>query len=318
MGLIVQSAGFFTTVQDLGRFGYERYGVSPAGAMDWLSLRIANQVVGNPVECAGLEFTLAPPLLLADDDLIVAAAGRGFDLFVQDRPIGLWLAALVRRGEIIHFAERGEGGWGYLAVSGGIKTPMVMGSRSTDGRARLGGVEGRPLQEGDRLPVGDSPWVDLFTLAGRSFRPELRPNYQDSVILPVIPGPQAEMFTPEGRQVFFDSAYTISPTSDRTGYRLAGPAIARQDSAELLSEGMVFGSVQIPADGQPIVMLSDHPTTGGYPKITTAARVGLPYLAQQPVGSGVVRFKEVSVIEAQQAYRRLLAQIERGVDEPDD
>jgi antagonist of KipI len=107
-------------------------------------------------------------------------------------------------------------------------------------------------------------------------------------------------------------------TSDRTGYRLAGPTIARRGSAEQLSEGMVYGSVQIPADGQPIVMLSDHPTTGGYPKIATAARVGLPFLAQQPIGSGTVRFKVVSVIEAQQAFRRLLAQIERGIDEPED
>jgi antagonist of KipI len=318
MGIIVRSAGFFTTVQDLGRFGYQRYGVSPVGPMDWLALRIANHVVGNSAQCAGLEFTLTPPVLQADADLIVAAAGSGFDLIVQDRPVGLWMAALVRRGEFIYFTPRGEGGWVYLAVSGGITTPVMMGSRSTDGRARLGGVGGKPVQEGDRLPVGEPAMNDFLSRAGCSFRPDLRPNYREAVILPVIPGPQEQMFPPEGRRVFYESAYTIAPTSDRSGYRLAGPHITQLDSSELLSEGMALGSVQVPADGQPIVMMSDHPTTGGYPKIATAALVGLPFLAQQPIGSGVVQFKAVSVVEAQQAYRQVLMQIERGIDEVDD
>lgn len=318
MSLHVLSPGFLTTIQDPGRFGYQRFGVPPSGAMDWFALHAANHLVGNSPAAAGLEFTLQAPELAAEEDCLVAAAGCGFDLWIAGRWVGLWMAARVRRGEVIQFGARPEGGWGYLSVAGGVDTPLVLGSRSTYLRAGLGGLQGRALAAGDRLPIGALTGGDPFTRVGAYLVPRARPGYGSPVELSVVPGPQDQAFSPHGQAVFFSSTYRVSPTSDRSGYRLTGERITHQNSADLLSEGMAHGAVQVPADGQPIVMMSDRPTTGGYPKIATVARASLPLLAQCQPGSGEVRFRPVSVQDAQAAYRRLLVQVEEGISYGED
>lgn len=316
MTLRVITPGFLTTVQDMGRFGYQRYGVPPSGAMDWFAMQAANRLVGNARGAAGLEFTLDPPELLAEVDCLVACAGRGFDLWVAGRWVGMWYSAYVRRGEVIQLGARPGGGWGYLAVAGGIDVAPVLGARATYVRGGLGGVEGRPLKPGDRLPVGPRT-AGPQAQAGAQLIPQARLAYGDDVTLDVVLGPQEDAFTSAGRAVFTGSPYQVSAASDRTGYRLVGEPIEHRGVTELLSEGMAHGAVQVPADGQPIVMMADRPTTGGYPKIATVARASLPLLAQCPPG-GSVRFRAVSVQAAREAYQRLLANMTEGIDGGDD
>jgi antagonist of KipI len=259
---------------------------------------------------------LQAPVLQAADDCLVAAAGRGFKLFIQGRLVGFWRAAFVRRGEVIHFAADGDPGWGYLAAAGGIDVPLVMGSRSTYLRGGFGGCQGRVLREGDALPLG-RPAENWFALAGGWLPPDKIPPYGGSTI-PVILGPQVDYFSPQALDTFLNSQYTVSAASDRMGYRLSGPPVHHSGRGELLSEGIATGSVQLPADGQPIVLLSDRPTTGGYPKIATVTRAGLALLAQSMPGTGQVRFSAVSLKAARAAYRTLMVGLETGVQSDED
>ena len=311
--LQVLSPGPMTTVQDLGRTGYERYGVPPSGAMDWFALWAANRLVGNSPGAAGLEFAMIGPDLRAGCDCLVAAAGVGYDFFVQGRQVGMWRAALVWAGEVIHLETLDGAGWGYLAVAGGIDLPPVMGSRSTYLRGGFGGLEGRCLQGGDHLPVGSFPPA-ARQLAGRELPTDARPGYSAQVSLPVILGPQQDVFGEKGLAVLSSSEFSVSSTSDRMGYRLTGPLIPHQGSPDLISEGIVTGAIQVPADGQPIVLMSDRPTAGGYPKIATLARAGLPLLAQVMPGTGRASFVLVSAAEAQIECRALVDGIEKGME----
>lgn len=318
MPLTVISPGLLTTVQDLGRLGYQRFGVPQSGAMDEFALRAANRLVGNPPQAAGLEFVLDAPLLQAGEDCLVALAGRGFALLVQDRRVGAWRAALVRRGEIIRFLPDPSPGWGCLAVLGGIAVPPVLGSRSTYVRGAFGGWRGRLLQAQDALPVGAERPRGWKAWAGRWLPPGLRPAYTDQVSVRVILGPQADAFTSGALETFLSGEYSVSPASDRMGYRLAGPRLAHRGGADLLSEPLAWGALQVPADGLPMAMMSDRPTTGGYPKIATVARCDLPLLAQAMPGIGRVRFQAVSVEEAQRQVHEMLERLELGIEGDED
>jgi antagonist of KipI len=221
------------------------------------------------------------------------------------------MAAWARCGETISLQADGSG-WGYLAVSGGIAVPEILGSRSTCLRAGFGGFEGRPLQPGDVLPLADAQALQShagqadYDLAGRELPDDLRPAYSSHPRLDVILGPQQDAFTPDAIESFINEEYTLTPACDRMGYRLSGPALSRQNAAELLSEGVAFGAVQVPQDGQPIVLMADSQTTGGYPKIAVVTSASLPLLVQCPPGSGRVRFRAVSVAEAQAKWRRFV------------
>ena len=326
MGFRVIFPGFMTTVQDSGRAGFERCGVPSSGPVDWFALRAANLLVGNPPGAAGLEFAsdggLLPPgnsaapflVLEADQDALLAVTGRGFRLWVQGRRIGLWMAAWARPGERIEVWAEDRARWGYLAAAGGIAAQPALGSRSTYLRGAFGGLQGRVLQSGDRLPLGQAlSRQQCQKRAGCRLLPAFMPPYADEVSLPVVTGPQREYFTQAGMHAFFSAAYRVSTTSDRMGCRLEGPAIERAVQSELLSEAMPPGSVQAPLGGQLIVMLADRPTTGGYPKIGVVARAGLPLVAQLPPGVGQVRFHEVSVEQAREAYRAMLARMDAGI-----
>jgi antagonist of KipI len=308
MTLLTVDPGFLTTVQDLGRPGCERYGVPVSGAMDRLALMAANALVGNPPGAAGLEFALSGPVFQASGEgLLVAAGGRGFSLRVGGRPIPLWMAAWVRSGESIALQSSGSG-WGYLVVGGGIDVPLVMGSHSTYLRGGFGGLEGRILQAGDRLQVGPGGSYDL---AGLELPQALRPAYSDQPLIDVVLGPQEGAFTEAGLAAFLNEEYALTGACDRMGYRLAGPRIAHRKGADVLSEGIPLGAVQVPGDGLPIVLMADRQTAGGYAKIGVVASASLPLLAQCPPGVGKVRFRAVTVSDAQEKWRKIIGGLAR-------
>ncbi|MDR7416268.1 MAG: 5-oxoprolinase subunit PxpB [Armatimonadota bacterium] len=276
--IAVLRGGLCTTVQDLGRYGYRRYGVPPSGAMDPEALRAANESVGNPPEAAGLEFTWPGPVLEALVDLVVAVGGADFAPEVGGSPVPLNRPVRWRRGEVVRFRGRRRGMWAYLAVGGGIRVPPVLGSRSTHVRARLGGLEGRPLRTGDVLPVGHG--------LGVGTPPSSEPTRGP---VRVLPGPHLGAFAAGAFERFVASAYTVSAHSDRSGYRLEGPRIPHAGPGEILSQGMLPGAVQVPPDGQPIVLMRDGPTTGGYPVLAVIPEEELGRFAQYGPGE-VVRF----------------------------
>lgn len=316
MSLRVLEPGFLATVQDLGRTGNEAMGVPVSGAMDVFALRAGNTLVGNPAASAGLEFTLQDLVLLAETDCLVALTGTGYELEVDGRSLPAWMAVAVRRRWVIRLREVAGGGWGYLAVNGGIATPPVMGSRATYLRGGFGGLEGRVLQSGDVLPLGAfDPAV--FTLGGRRLPPDRRPAYARQVTVEVVLGPQADFFTPEGIEIFQSSEYGVTQISDRMGYRLEGAPLRHKQGADILSEGVCFGSIQVPPNGQPIVLMADRQTAGGYAKIATVISADLPLMAQCPPGKGQVRFRAVSIPAAHAKYRAMLAGISAGIEEDD-
>ncbi len=301
MGFKVLEGGLLTTVQDLGRYGYERYGVPVAGAMDPFALRAANLLVGNAPEAAALEITLLGPKLQATEDHLVAVTGARLSLRVNGWESTPWTALLVRKGWLVEFGARQLGCRAFLAVGGGIDVTPLLGSRSTYLGGGWGGFDGRPLRAEDLIDVRPAR-VD-FSRAGHSFPSSQIPPYSDAPTVRVVLGPQDDYFTAEGLAAFLSGEYQVGIASDRMGYRLQGPRIAHRGPAEVISDGVPLGAVQVPADGQPIVMMADRQTTGGYPKIATVISADIPLLAQCVPGQGSVRFAAASVEEAQMRFR---------------
>jgi antagonist of KipI len=305
VALEVLDGGLLTTVQDLGRTGYERYGVPVAGAMDPFALRAANLLVGNPLDAAALEITLAGPRLRATEKCLIAVAGADLGLRMNGWELPPWMAVFVRRGWTIEFGGRKAGCRAVLAVAGGIDVGPVMGSHSTYLSGGFGGLEGRALRRGDLVPVGPTDFP-LPTQAGLTFPRRLIPAYSDTPEIRVVLGPQDDCFTDEGIATFLSSEYRGSSASDRMGCRLQGTKIAHKGPAGIISDGIPLGAVQVPPDGQPIIMLADRQATGGYPKIATVISADIPLLAQCVPGQSSVRFKAVGVEEAQVSYREMM------------
>lgn len=295
--LEILEPGFFTTVQDAGRVGWARYGVPPSGPLDAVAFRAANGLVGNPPDAAGLEITLTGLTLRCSRSALIAVCGAEFALWAGRLPVPTWHAVHLRAGDLLRFGERRSGARAYLAIGGGIAVPRFLDSRSTYLPGGFGGLKGRALRQGDRLPLGMGVRHPALR-AGRVWPRSERPPYISTPTLRVVLGPQDDAFTPAGIDTFLSAAYVLSPNSNRMGARLEGPPIAHRDAAGIVSDGLVAGSVQVPADGQPIVMLADHQTTGGYPKIATVIQADLPLLAHVLPG-GAVRFEAVTLVEAQ-------------------
>ncbi len=302
--LEVLDPGLLTTVQDAGRKGWARYGVPPSGPLDEVAFSAANALVGNPSDAAALEITLTGPTLRVERECLIAVCGATFDVWAGMLPVPLWHAVYVRAGRIITFGTRLSGARAYLAISGGIALPSFLGSQATYLPGGFGGLDGRALRAGDRLPLGAAPTPNPVQSAGRIWPVDRRPPYMLQPTLRVVLGPQDDYFTAEGVATFLDSAYQLTSEADRMGARLQGLPIAHRGPTGIVSDGVVAGSVQVPPDGQPIVMLADHQTTGGYPKIATVIRADLPLLAQCLPSDGV-RFAAVTLAEAQRAFSNL-------------
>jgi biotin-dependent carboxylase-like uncharacterized protein len=306
--LEVLDGGLQTTVQDRGRYGYQRYGVPVSGALDQYALRVANRLAGNDDGAAGLEITLVGPRLRFLAGTVVALTGANLSPRLDGAPMPMWDPCAVAAGSVLSFGDAVDGVRAYLAVaSGGIDVPLVLGSRSTHVRSKLGGVAGRAVQAGDRLQAPGDERPRLVT-ARRIERGQV-PHYGNSHTLRVVPGPQDGAFTKRGLDTLLSSAYAVTSQSDRIGYRLKGPTIEHAASPDIVSDAVPNGAIQVAGDGMPIVLLADRGTTGGYTKIAAVISVDLPRLAQAQTGHAV-RFAPVTVEEA----HALLKNQEDGLD----
>lgn len=288
------------TLQDAGRHGWNKFGVPTSGAMDWFAYQTANSLLKNPPNSATIEIGLGEITLHALRNTVISVTGAGYEVENYIWTFPLWTSFYVRAGWTVRVKKTSGGNWAYIAIAGGFDSPIIMNSRS----AYLRGGIGSALKAGDILH-SFAPAADLLKLAARDFPANKFMPYSQSPTLEVIPAPQADWFTPKGILTFYESEYTLSPSFDRMGYRLQGSPIEKAITKELISEGMTMGSIQIPADGQPIVMMAEAPTAGGYPKIANVARASLPLLAQCEAGVSKIRFREVVVDEAQEKYKLL-------------
>ena len=297
--LVVVDPGLLTTVQDLGRPGYQRLGIPPSGPLDRGAFVVANRLVGNPDGAAGLELTLRGPRLEVRRECVAAVTGGDMGFAVNGQPAPGWTAVRLRPGDVVAFRMVTAGCRAYLAVAGGVDLPPVLGSRATYLRGRLGGLDGRPLQKGDGLAVGALGGTPA-RLEGRAVPEARRPAYPTEVECRVVLGPQDDRFTAEGIAAFLGEAYEVTPQADRMGYRLKGPLIAHARGHDIVSDGIPLGGIQVPGEGQPIVLLVDRQTTGGYTKIATVISVDIARLGQARPGHRV-RFRRVSLDDAHAA-----------------
>jgi antagonist of KipI len=292
MAIRVKIPGMFSTIQDLGRYGYAHLGISPAGAADRLSLRIANLLAGNQENAPALEMTLLGATLEFDERRIVALAGADCDAKVGTNAVPLGEAVEVPAGGVLKCGGMRTGARSYLAVRGGFDVPVVMGSAATDVRGQFGGFEGRRLRAGDVLSASDAQ-------IGGARR--LKPGVPDAVsrhdTVRVTRGAQQEWFGPEALEALFSCPYSISDQSDRTGLRLKGEALRPREHAQLLTDGIPLGAMQVPQDGQPIILFVDQQTTGGYPKIANVIMADMHHIGQLRPHEQV-RFYEVSIPQA--------------------
>lgn len=299
MSMVIRKAGALSTVQDEGRFGVMKTGFGQCGAMDLTSMHIANRLVGNCKNCAVIEMTLTGINAVFDSECLIALSGGDFSGVLAGKHIRCDKAYVVRAGDELKLGAAKTGIRCYLAVSGGIDVPKVMGSRSTDLKMGIGGFLGRKLETGDVINFGKNCMEvknpDKWETEQRSFGG----NY----VLRAVPGPQDFMFPKETIDKFFSSEYKVTPECDRMGVRLSGEALTAKDGVDIISDGIVRGSVQVPGSGQPIVLMSDHQTVGGYAKIATVISHDVSLLAQARPGD-TVRFERISVDLAEKLAKK--------------
>jgi antagonist of KipI len=314
----VVRAGFLTTVQDLGRLGLRRFGVSVSGAADTHALRISNLLAGNDEEVAGLEITAGSVCLHFEDQRLVAWSGGNYETAVNGRALSAGYPAVVGPNEELSISGPRGGCRAWLAISGGIDVPTILASRSTDLRAKFGGVEGRELEEGDVIALGKNSdlaesWIRK--LYERKIAPWAAPYEwvspaKDDPVLRVVRGADWERFDDRTHSSLTNESFAVSAASDRMGVRLEGAELKRADQVDLVSEAVAPGTVQVPPNGDPILLLGDCQTIGGYPKIAHVVTVDLPIAAQLRPGDWV-RFREVSLADA----HRLLCERERDLQQ---
>lgn len=300
--LEVLEPGPLTTVQDLGRYGFGRYGVPPSGALDAFALRIANLLAGNPEEEAGLEITLMGLKVLSLADIVVAIGGGDLRPSINEKPVATWRSHILKKNDVLHFKGPNTGCRAYLCVGGGISLRPVLGSKSTNLSSRFGGYEGRPLRRKDVL-ISHSP-EKFLKLGERALPSEWTPLYGRDWIFRILFGPQDGDFPEASREVLLGSPFKVSSQSDRTGIRLSGPSVLREKGTgeSIISEGVAPGTIQIPGDAQPIIILSET-ITGGYRKIATVISADLPLLGQVKPGDQVT-FQQVTLADALDALQR--------------
>jgi antagonist of KipI len=313
MALKVHRAGILSTLQDLGRYGYQRFGVPVGGVMDEYSHRLANLLVGNAELEATLEMTLAGPRLEFTQDTLVGICGGDFAPTLEGKSVPAARPVLLRKGCVLDFGTCRLGCRAYLAVAGGFDVALVMNSKSTYLRGGFGGFEGRALRRGDLIPTGEAdagayPGLRRQLEAGVPFAyPRWSVDANSAFLahghhrIHFTPGRHWELFTADSREQFASVQYRIAPDSDRMGYRLEGPLLALKQPTEVQSEAVTFGSIQVPPDGRPIVLMANRQTTGGYPRIGEVSAVDLPMLAQLPPGD-TLRFEPIAPEDSQRLY----------------
>lgn len=304
--LEVLTTGAPNTVQDGGRPGFLDAGVSLGGAMDRPALAIANALAGNPADAAAVEIALFPFRARFLHDMRFAVTGALCPAWLDDLPLPPWWTLLAREGQVLRLEPPSAGARAYLALAGGVDVPPVLGSRSTDLKGGFGGLEGRGLRRGDRLPVGAA--AQSSRLAEFGVAPPWRRSDDERGTLRVLPAAEHDGFTAESRRAFPGSEWTVSREADRQGARLDGPALELKTPLQLFSHGIVPGTVQAPADGRPIVQLADANTAGGYPKIATVIEADLWKLGQAPPGTKLT-FRVVDRRAAVEAWRGLQSDV---------
>lgn len=309
MGILIQEPGLFTTVQDEGRYGYQQFGVTPSGPMDARSFHIANLLVGNDLGEGALEMTFQGPTMKFEEANVVAVTGADMKPTLNGKPVPMYEAFVVEKDDVLKFQFAMNGSRGYVAFAGGLDIPMLMESKSTLASKGLGGVDGRKLQKEDHIGF-TAPKKELPHMESRKVAKPEFPNKE--VVLRVIRGPQDDCFSEEEIRRFFWYGFKVTNEFDRMGCRLerSEPVKHLQDG-NIISDGIACGSIQVPTNGQPIIMLADRQTVGGYTKIGTVISVDLSKLAQAKPGMDV-RFVEVSLELAQDLYIRELEEMEQA------
>lgn len=301
--------GLFTTVQDLGRRGYQRFGVSVSGAMDPWALTVGNRLLGNPDRAAGLEITLHGPELLFEQALSIAITGADLSPTSDGLAIPLWTVVTMKAGSRLQFGMRRQGARAYLTVAGGITGPLILGSLSTHVRSGLGGPAGRAVKKWDQFSVGPvargaAPFI------GRSLPEPYRPRYSRSPVVRVMPGPQSDHFAVAAVRLLTGSLYRVTPESDRMGYRLEGAELPHRASAEIVSEAVCAGSLQVPPNRQPILLMADCQPTGGYAKLATMISADRSLAAQLAPGDSL-SFRMITAQQASEHFRSNHAELDR-------
>jgi biotin-dependent carboxylase-like uncharacterized protein len=306
-GLKALFAGLHTSVQDLGRIGWQRLGVPVSGGLDAAALRLGNALVGNPEAAPALEIVgSGPSFEVLADSIRIAVTGAGATLIVADgsNVVPAWRSLTLRRGDVFRVTLGTFSVCGYLAVEGGIAVPPVLGSASTYARAAIGGLAGRALRAGDRLPLA----LERVPERAEVCLPCPPPSGSDQPIRVVL-GPQQDYFTEAALAMFLDADFGISQSSDRMGLRLDGPLLRHRAGWDIISDAIVTGSIQVPGSGQPILLLADHQTTGGYPKIATVISADIGVVGRRRPGQKI-RFAAVSVEEAEKLAGAEAARLE--------
>jgi len=293
----VLKAGLFTAVQDSGRFGYLNYGVPISGAMDAFSLVVANSLVANDENSACLETTIIGPELQALGRTQIAITGGACSPKINGHSIPMWQTVAAEEGDVISFGRMDSGCRAYVAMRGGIDSPVLLGSRSTYVRGGFGGIDGRQLKAGDLIKGFPSSHLRV----DYQIPEELIPLFTDRFSIHVVLGPQADMFTKSGTEALLSGQYRVTLDADRMGYRLEGPTIEHKEKAEIVSDALLPGSIQVPKNGKPIVMMKDAQTTGGYPKIAVAITPDLDLLGQARPDDEMQFFKTT----VKQAHERI-------------
>lgn len=296
--IVILDPGAHTTVQDRGRCGQLRTGIPPSGPMDPHAFVLANRLVGNSDRAAALECTFTGPRFVVERPCAMAVTGADMPITCNGAAAPAWRTLLLGAGDVVKLGAARTGMRSYIAFAGGIDVPVRLGSRATYVRGRLGGVEGRALRQGDRLAT-----LPAAASRPRALSPDAVPSYREAAQVRVVLGPQADRFTASGIETFLGTPYTVLPQSDRMGVRLQGARIEHTHGHDIVSDGIALGSVQVPGDGQPIVLLADRQSTGGYTKIATVCSFDVGRIGQLRPGQSL-RFEAVGI---EQAHRMLRA-----------
>lgn len=329
MSMIVTRPGLLSTIQDLGRYGYQKHGVIVSGVMDPFAHRLANILVGNEEKEATMEITMIGPVIEFERNALISLTGGDLTPTMDGVPVPMHRPVWVKKGSQLRFGSCAAGCRTYLAAAGGFEIQPVMDSKSTYLRGGIGGYQGRALQAGDVLSFGhyserSKQLMKVLSVrcGEKTFEPsawtistELLPSYRSNQTIRVIRGHEYEWFNEEDRHSFFKESFMVTPQSDRMGYRLKGPELSLAEPRELISEAVAFGTIQVPQGGQPIVLLADRQTTGGYPRIAQIIAADLPLVAQLKPGDRM-SFTEVSHREAEKWYlhrEREIRQLKWGI-----